>query len=161
MCCPFSVLQDATGVAKAMARAAVKVKCGGPVRRRQAQLASILPLVYAPFQQNSRERLSLFLLTCSMGTLRLLQWQQHLLLHQQSARYDTSLYVKFRTFMCSSNLPMDTSSSNSLSDCDQCNVVKIALSHPRSPFFCTISGRGVCICLGQGPGRSHSQGHLR
>ena len=77
-----------------MARAAVKVKCGGPVRRRQAQLASILPLVYAPFQQNSRKRLSLFLLTCSMVTLRLLPWQQHLLLHQPSARYDTIFLCK-------------------------------------------------------------------
>jgi hypothetical protein len=33
MCFPFPVLQDAAGVAKAMALAAVKVKCGGTVRR--------------------------------------------------------------------------------------------------------------------------------
>jgi len=47
MCFPFPVLQDAAGVAKAMARAAVKVKCGGTVRRRHAQLALILPLFYS------------------------------------------------------------------------------------------------------------------
>jgi len=46
MCFPFPVLQDAAGVAKAMARAAVKVKCGGTVRRRQAQLGLVLPLFY-------------------------------------------------------------------------------------------------------------------
>ena len=56
---------------------------------------------------------------------------------------------------------MDAGSSNFLSDCDQCVVVGITQSHPKSPFICTISGRGVCICLGWGPGSNHSQGHLR
>ena len=165
MCVHVSVLQDAAGVAKAMARAAVKVKCGGPVRRRQAQLASILPLVYAPFQQNSRERLSLFLLTCSMVTLRLLLWQQHLLLHQPSARYNTIFLCKFRMFLCSSSSPWIQVAAIPrqvmIGAYDQCVVMGITLSHPRSPFFCTFSGRGICICLGQGPGSNYSQGHLR
>ena len=75
----------------------------GEAASRSASI-DIAPVLLHHFSRIHVERLSLFLLTCSMGTLRLLPWQQHLLLHQQSARYDTSLLCRICTFMCRSNL---------------------------------------------------------
>ena len=69
--------------------------------------------------------------------------------------------VQGTTQACYVNSARSYAAAIPLSDCDLSVIVGVARSHPRSPFFCTFSGRGVCNCLGRGPGSNHSQGHLR